>query len=163
MTISWSNRYWAKKLIDSHKDNTRRKNHHVINYTIQPKKKNESFVWVNFFRQKVLLWPKKNSHLVGRAEKIAFPPLNYDQKVEFWPFLAFLAFCVQHCSHSRASALMQLASLESSDTFYVGGSTHKSLWGPRYDTRTRIVTMVKYIRTQPSIHFSHPNKFFWVF
>jgi len=73
--------------------------------------------------------PKK-SHLVGRAEKIAFPPLNYDQKVKFWPFLAFLACCVHHCSHSRDSALVQLASLESSDPFYAGGSTRKSLWGP---------------------------------
>ena len=61
------------------------------------------------------------------TEKIAFPPLNYDQKVEFWPFLAG---CVQHCSHSRASALVQWASLVSSDPFNVGGSTWKSLWGP---------------------------------
>ena len=46
---------------------------------------------------KNLFLPKfrTNSHLVGRAEKIASPPLNYDQKVEFWPFLAFLACCVQ--------------------------------------------------------------------
>ena len=77
----------------------------------------KSLVWVNFFRQKVLLWPKKNSHLVGRAQKIAFSPLNYDQKVEFCPFLAFLACCMQHCIHFRACALVQLASLESSTPF----------------------------------------------
>jgi len=70
------------------------------------------------------------TQMVGRPEKIAFPPSNYDQKVEFWPFLAFSACCVQHCSHSRACALVQLASLESSDPFYVDGSTRKSLWGP---------------------------------
>jgi len=85
--------------------------------------------WI-FLGKKFCCDPKKNSYLGGRAEKIAFPPLNYDQKVEFWPFLAFLACCVQHCSHSRASALVQLASLESSDLFYVSGSTRKSPWGP---------------------------------
>ena len=90
----------------------------------------KSPVSANFFRQKVLLWPKQNSHLIDQAEKIAFPSLNYDQKVKFWPFLAFLACCVQHCSHSRASVLVQLASLESFDLFYAGGSTRKSLWGP---------------------------------
>ena len=52
------------------------------------------------------------------------------EKVEFRPFSAFLADCVQHCSHFRASALVQLASLESSDPFCAGGSTLKSLWGP---------------------------------
>jgi len=82
---------------------------------------------VNFFQQKILLRPKKNSHLFGWAEKIAFPPLNYDQKVEFLPFSAY---CVQHSSHSRASALVHSASLESSDPFYAGGSARKSLWGP---------------------------------
>ena len=66
----------------------------------------------------------------GGNEKITFPPLNYDQKVEFWPCLAFLACCVQHCSYFRTSALVQLASLESSDPFYAGGSTRKSLCGP---------------------------------
>ena len=126
--------------------------------------KKKSLVGVNFFRQKVFLWPKTNSHLVGRAEKIAFPPLNYDRKVKFWLFLAVLTCCVQHCSHSRASASVQLASLESSDTFYVGGFyTEVPMGSWRDDTRTRIVIMVKYIPTQPSIHFIHPNKFFWVF
>ena len=97
-------------------------------YTMQEKKK-VLFEWI-FFGKKFCCGPKKNSHLVGRAEKMAFPPLNYDQKVEFWLFLAFLTFCVQHCSHSRASVLVQLDSLESSDLFYAGGSTRKSLWGP---------------------------------
>ena len=60
-------------------------------------KEKKVLVCVNFFRQKVLLWPKENFHLVSRAEIIAFPSLNYDQKVEFWSFLAFLACCVQHC------------------------------------------------------------------
>ena len=44
--------------------------------------------------------------------------------------MAFLACCVQQCNHSRASALVQLASLESSDPFYAGSSTRKSLWDP---------------------------------
>jgi len=47
----------------------------------------KSLVWVNFSRQKVLLWPKTNFHLIGPAEEIAFYP--YDKKVEFWPFWRF--------------------------------------------------------------------------
>jgi len=132
-------------------------------YTMQQKK---SIVWVNFFRQKVLLWPKTNSHLVGRAENIAFPPLNYDQKVEFWPFLAFLACCVQHCSHSRSSALVQLTSLESSDSIGVlwlllceGFDTEVPMGFWRDDTRTPVVIVAKYIRTQPPIHFIRPKNF----
>jgi len=66
---------------------------------------------VNFFRQKVLLWPKNIFYLVGLAQLIASSPLNYDCKVRFLPFSAFSACCVQHCGHSRASASMQLASL----------------------------------------------------
>ena len=81
------------------------------------------FEWI-FLSKKFCCDPKK---IPSWAENIAFPPLNYDQKVEFWPFWAC---CVQHCSHSRASTLVQLASLESSDPFYVDGSTRKSLWGP---------------------------------
>jgi len=80
---------------------------------------------VNFFRQKVLLWPKKVFHLFGLTENIAFPPLNYDGNVGFRPFSAFSACCVQHCSHSTASASVQLASLESSDPFYGVCSTRK--------------------------------------
>ena len=36
-----------------------------------------------FFGAKSFAVTEKNSHLVGRTEKIASPPLNYDQKVEF--------------------------------------------------------------------------------
>ena len=39
-----------------------------------------------FFSARSFVAIQKNSHLVGRAEKIAFPSLNQDQKVEFWPF-----------------------------------------------------------------------------
>ena len=84
------------------------------------------FEWC-FFGKKFCCDPKEIFHLVGRAEKITFLPFNDDQKVEFWPFLAC---CAQHCSHSRASALVPLASLESSDPFYAGDSTWKSLRGP---------------------------------
>jgi len=112
-----------------------------------------------FFSAKVLLRPKTNSHLVGRAEKIPFLPLNYDQKVKFWPFLPFLACCVQHCSHSRASALVQLASMELFDPFYSGGSTRNPMGSWRADTRTPVVIMAKYIRTQPPIHFIRPQNF----
>ena len=41
-----------------------------------------------FFSAKSFVVTQKNSHLVGRAGKIAFPPLNDGQKVEFWPILA---------------------------------------------------------------------------
>jgi len=66
--------------------------------------KKGNLVWVNFFRQKVLLRPEKFFHLVGLAEKIAFLSLNSDRKVGFWPFSAFSTCCVQYCSQSRASA-----------------------------------------------------------
>jgi len=120
----------------------------------------KSLVWVNFFRQKVWLWPKTNSYLVGGAEKMALPPLNYDQKVEFWPFMAFLACCVQHCSHSRASALVQLTLLKSSDLFCGWFDTEVPMGSWRGDTRTPVVIMAKYIRTQPPIHLIRPKKFF---
>ena len=125
--IGWFLPWWSKKVSEFSflKIFARREANKISNHYTRRQKKR--LVWVNFFRQKVFLWSKTNFHLVGQAEKIAFPPLNYDQKVEFWPFLAC---CVQHCSNSRASALVQLASLESSDSFYAGGSTWKSLWGP---------------------------------
>jgi len=98
----------------------------IVDNTVQRKKSCLS----EFFSAKCFVVTEKNFHLVGGTGNIAFPPLNYDQKVEFWPFLAFLACCIQHCSHSRASALTQLALLESFDPFYAGGSIRKPLWGP---------------------------------
>ena len=55
----------------------------ILSYLFEDYKKIKKSYLSEFFRQKVLLWPKSNSHLVGRAKKIAFSPLNYDQKVEF--------------------------------------------------------------------------------
>ena len=47
------------------------------------------FQFLNYFgilRQKVSSWPKNIFQLVGLAEKITFPSLNYEQKVGFWRF-----------------------------------------------------------------------------
>jgi len=62
--------------------------------------------------------------------KVSFSSLKLRSKSQILAIFAFSACCVQHCSHSGASALVQLASLESSYLFYVGGSTRKSLWDP---------------------------------
>jgi len=50
---------------------------HCSHYTMQQHKK-KTRVWVNFFRQKILWWPKNIFHL-----EIVFPPLNYDWKSDF--------------------------------------------------------------------------------
>ena len=83
----------------------------------------------NFFSAKsfVVTWTNFPPGWFGW--KIAFPSLNYDRKVGFWPFSVFSACFVQYCSHSTASTSVQLASLESSDPFYPVGLTRKSLWG----------------------------------
>ena len=117
-------------------------------------KKKVLFEW-NFSGKK--LWPKNIFHLVDRAEKIAFPPLNYDQKVEFWPFLAFLACYVQHCSHSRPSALVQLASLESSDPF-MRAVRHGSPYGVLEVQYKNTCCNYGKIRSYAAANTFHPSK-----
>jgi len=109
----------------------------------------ESLVRVNFFRQKVLFWSKKICDGVGLVKVIAFCHLMYVWKVEFWPFFAFPACCARHCSLFRPPASVQLASLESSDPFFTGGSTRKHLMGSGSgceDSRIPTVIIEKYVK-----------------
>jgi len=102
---------------------------HNSHYTIQQKKKS---CLSEFFRQKVSLWPENIFQLVGLGEKIALLPPSFELRLksQILAILALAACCVQHWTHSRASASVQLASLEFSDPFYEGGSIRKSQWGP---------------------------------
>jgi len=90
-------------------------------------KKNQKSCLSEFFPAKSTVVAQKEFPPGWSGWKDSIFSFKLRSKSQIW---AIFGSCVQHSSHSRASALVQLASMESSDPFYAGGLTRKSLLGP---------------------------------